>query len=202
VDWDNIERILLVASVAYLYAVFVLRLSGKRTLAKLNAFDLIVTVALGSTLATIVLSKDVTLTEGTIGFSVLIGLQFGIAWLSTRSKAFAGIVKSEPRVLLLTGKFQEEALRRERVTEDEVCAAVRSAGYGDLALVFCVVLETDGSLSVIAESRRGNRSALDSVAGDRDFGESDSYRKSVNETDQKIGSEDEDRWFRAQCSAS
>jgi len=129
-------------------------------------------------------------------------LQFGIAWLSTRSKAFAGIVKSEPRVLLLTGKFQEEALRRERVTEDEVCAAVRSAGYGDLALVFCVVLETDGSLSVIAESRRGNRSALDSVAGDRDFGESDSYRKSVNETDQKIGSEDEDRWFRAQCSAS
>ncbi|HAD46718.1 MAG TPA: DUF421 domain-containing protein, partial [Alcanivorax sp.] len=60
------------------------RVSGKRTLAKMNAFDLVVTVAIGSTLATIVLSKSVALAEGLLALALLIGMQFAISWSSTR----------------------------------------------------------------------------------------------------------------------
>ena len=63
-DWSDIVRVLIVGTAAYVGLVALLRISGKRTLAKLNAFDLVVTVAFGSTLATILLSSDVSYAEG------------------------------------------------------------------------------------------------------------------------------------------
>lgn len=82
--WLGLWRVAVVGMCAYAALVVFLRTSGKRTLAKMNAFDLVVTVALGSTLATVLLSKDVALVEGVLAFAVLIALQFGIAWLSVR----------------------------------------------------------------------------------------------------------------------
>lgn len=75
-SWTTLLRTLVVGVLAYVTMVAFLRISGKRTLSKMNAFDLIVTVALGSTLATVLLSKDVALAEGALAFALLIGLQF------------------------------------------------------------------------------------------------------------------------------
>ena len=146
-------RILFVGIVAYAALVTFLRISGKRTLSKMNAFDLVVTVALGSTLATVVLSKDVALAEGLLGLALLIGLQWVVAWGSSRSERISGLVKSEPKVLYHHGEMNEAALLRERVTAEEIVAAARGSGHGDLADVETVVLETDGTFSVIG--RRG-----------------------------------------------
>ena len=82
-----------------------LRVSGKRTLSKLNAFDLVVTVALGSVLATVVLNSDVSLIEGLLAFVLLCALQYKIAWLSTRLRRFREIIKSEPSLLLRSGEY-------------------------------------------------------------------------------------------------
>ena len=82
--WAGICRVLLVAPLAYVALVILLRVSGKRTLSKFNAFDLVVTVALGSTLATILLSKDVPLMDGVAALALLIVLQYGVSWLSVR----------------------------------------------------------------------------------------------------------------------
>jgi uncharacterized membrane protein YcaP (DUF421 family) len=60
-SWADLGRVLVVGPLAYVSLVLFLRVSGKRTLTKLNAFDLVVTSALGSTLATILLSKSVSL---------------------------------------------------------------------------------------------------------------------------------------------
>ena len=75
-------RTLVVGSLAYGALVLLLRLAGKRTLSKWNAFDLVVTVAFGSTLATVLLSKDTTLVQGVLAFGVLVGLQWSLTWLS------------------------------------------------------------------------------------------------------------------------
>jgi uncharacterized membrane protein YcaP (DUF421 family) len=87
-DWSGIVRTLIVGTLAYGALIVSLRISGKRTLAKLNAFDLIVTVALGSTLATIVLSEDVALAEGVAALLLLIALQYVVAFTSVRSARF------------------------------------------------------------------------------------------------------------------
>ncbi|MCI0753774.1 DUF421 domain-containing protein [Teichococcus vastitatis] len=147
--WFGLLRVLVVGTLAYAALVLLLRVSGKRTLAKLNAFDLIVTVALGSTLATILLSESVALLEGLTAFALLAGLQYLVAWLSVRSRRFGDLVKSEPTLLLHRGRFLEGAMRAQRVTHPEILAALRSSGVSDVAQAAAVVLETDGSLSVI-----------------------------------------------------
>ena len=83
--------------------LLLLRVSGKRTLTKMNAFDLVVTVALGSTLATVLLTKSVALAEGLTAFVLLIFLQFVLIWLSVRSRAVSRLVKSEPTLLAYQG---------------------------------------------------------------------------------------------------
>src|ERR671917_2028562 len=128
--WLELGRVVLVGILAYLALVLFLRLSGKRTLSKMNAFDLIVTVALGSTLATVLLSKDVALAEGVLAFALLILLQFAITWLSVRSERVQELVKARPRLLLHHGRLLPGALREERVTEEEVRAAARTQGIG------------------------------------------------------------------------
>jgi uncharacterized membrane protein YcaP (DUF421 family) len=161
----GLARVILLGASAYLALITILRISGKRTLAKMNAFDLVVTIALGSTLATILLTKDVALAEGVIGFTVLVLLQFVIAFLAIRYRWVEQLVKSRARILLQDGAIDHRALRKERVTESEIHCAVRSAGLGDLSKVAAVVLETDGSLSVVAVADAGDRSALRSIKG-------------------------------------
>ena len=161
--WSVLGRTLLIGGLAYVSLVFMLRVSGKRTLAKMNAFDLVVTVAIGSTLATIVLSKSVALAEGLLALALLIGMQFAISWSSTRMPWLRRVVTGEPRLLLRDGAMLDEALRDARVTREEVRAAVRAAGIGALGDVAAVVLETDGSFSVIAGQPGAALSSLDGV---------------------------------------
>lgn len=96
---SDLVRVAVVGVLAYLTLILFLRISGKRTLAKMNAFDLIIIVALGSILATTLLSSEVSLVEGLTAFIVLIGMQFGIAWLSVQSSTVSGWVKSELTLL-------------------------------------------------------------------------------------------------------
>lgn len=162
-SWAGLLRIVIVGAAAYAALILLLRYSGKRTLAKMNAFDLVITVALGSALATTVLSKDVALAEGVLAFAVLIALQFAISWLSVRSPYVRRLVKSEPQLLFHDGRFLPEAMRRERITEAEIRAAVRAEGIAAMEQVGAVVLETDGSFAVVQTSPQSPASALRGV---------------------------------------
>lgn len=163
--WFGLLRIVVVGTLAYVALVVLLRVSGKRTLSKLNAFDLVVTVALGSILATVVLSKSVPLLEGITAFLLMAGLQYIVAWLSVRSSRFSDFVKSEPTLLLHRGRFLEGNMRTQRVTRAEILAALRSSGAADVGQVAAVVLETDGSLSVIQEGGDAKSGSVDTLSG-------------------------------------
>ena len=101
-----------------------------------------VTVALGSTLATVLLSKDVALAEGAVAMALLISLQFGITWFSVRTAWVRRLVTGEPLMLLYRGEFMTTSLQQARVTQDEVQAAIRGSGIADVTAVEAVVLET------------------------------------------------------------
>ncbi len=150
--WEGIVRTLVVGVLAYLTLVGFLRVSGKRTLAKLNAFDLVVTVALGSTLAAVVLQKSIALAEGATALALLILAQFAVTYVSVRSTAFAKAVRSEPALLAKDGRFCEATMRRERATEAEALSAIRSDGGRGIDEVETMILESDGSMSVSLKS--------------------------------------------------
>ena len=141
------SSILLIGS--YVGLIAILRISGKRTLSKMNAFDLVVTVALGSTLATICLSKDTALLQGLLVLALLVLLQLVVAWISVRSEMFQKIIKARPTLLFHKGNYLDGALLKERVSREEIVAAIRAQGISNLRGVFAVVLETDGSFSVL-----------------------------------------------------
>ena len=158
-------RTVIVSVVAYVVLVLFLRLSGKRTLSKWNAFDFIVTIALGSTLASILTSKNVALAQGALALGLLVGFQFVITWLSVRFKWMRELIKAEPTLLLRDGRILHDALRGQRVTESELRAAVRAKGIGALEDVRAVVLETDGTFSVVRTVETDSCSALADVPG-------------------------------------
>ena len=107
---DTLGRTALTGVLAYVGLILVLRISGKRTLAALNAFDFVVTVALGSTLATILLSSDVSVVRGCVAFVTLIGLQYLVAWSSVRLAVVRKGVRSSPVALVVHGSCRREAM--------------------------------------------------------------------------------------------
>ena len=164
--FDNLHgllRVIFISALAYAWLVLVLRIGGKRLLTKLNAFDLVVTVALGSTLATVLLTKDVAFLEGALAFCMLALLQWLVARQSVSWPWFSRIVRSRPRLLVEDGAYRHAAMVEERVTEGDVDAAIRQGGIGRIEDAAAVVLETDGSMSVI-KRQDGELTALRSVA--------------------------------------
>ncbi|TDN38485.1 DUF421 domain-containing protein [Hymenobacter sp. UV11] len=163
ISWASIGRTLIIGVAAYVGLMLLLRISGKRTLTKMNAFDLVVTVALGSTLATVLLSKSVALADGLTAFALLIALQFSITWLSVRSRTVGQLVKAEPTLLVYQGAFLPAAMRTERITEHELLAALRQHGLASVDKAAAVVLENNGQLSVLKQTTTGPDSALRDV---------------------------------------
>ncbi len=147
--WEGIVRTLVVGFFAYVCLVSFLLISGKRTLAKLNAFDLVVTVALGSILSSILIQQSVPLAEGITALALLIGLQYLVTATSVRWEAFARGVRRSPTLLVRKGEFCTETMRRQRVTEGEVLSAIRASGVSGVENAAEVHLESDGTMSVI-----------------------------------------------------
>ncbi len=164
-NWASLGRIALTGVLIYVAVILLLRLTGKRTLSKWNAFDFIVTIALGSTLATAVVSEQTALFEGILALGLLMGLQYVATWFSVRSDTVRHFLKSEPTLLLYKGEFRHHAMRQERVTDSEVRAALRAHGIGTVEQVGAVILETDGTFTVIEDFDADLPSALIDVAG-------------------------------------
>lgn len=163
--WDDLGRIVPTAVLVYIALVVALRVTGKRSLSKWNAFDFVVTVALGSVLATGVISRTVTALDAVLGLAALVGLQYAVTWLAVRVKCFRRLIKSEPVLLVFNGVWQHDAMLSARVPQEELLAAMRSHGVAQLRDVGAIVLETNGTFSLLRELGDGPAEGLRDVAG-------------------------------------
>jgi uncharacterized membrane protein YcaP (DUF421 family) len=139
---------LFTAIIAYGFIILLLKVSGKRTLSRMNTFDLIVVVALGSILARTILSGG-ALFQGLFALSILAGLQFGLEWLSAKDPRVRRMVTSEPSLIFHKGVFLRKAMTENRISEQDVFAAIRQSGFDDISSIDAVVLESNGDVSVI-----------------------------------------------------
>jgi uncharacterized membrane protein YcaP (DUF421 family) len=149
--------------ITYIAIIIMLRLSGKRTLAKWNSFDFVVTVAFGSILASALLSTKDVFGKGILAFAILIVFQFIITWISVRSSVIQKLIKAEPSLLLYKGEMQHDVMKQERVAEGEILAALRNSGVSAIEDADAVILETDGSFSVLQNIDDSSASALKDV---------------------------------------
>ena len=149
--------------IAYIAVIAMLRISGKRTLAKWNSFDFVVTIALGSVLASTFLSNKDTFGKGLLGFALLVLFQYIITWISVRSSIIQKLIKAEPALLLYHGEMKREIMKKERIAEGEILAALRANGLSAIEDADAVILETDGSFSIIENIDDSSASALKDV---------------------------------------
>ena len=159
-SWYNVERTVTLSVLGFITLIIMLRVSGKRTLSKLNAFDFIFVVACGSLFAATIIEKDVTLVEGVAALATLVVMQLALAEAAVRWKWADRFVNGRPTLLFSHGQFIPRALRKERITEEEVRAAIRAQGIKRVEDVDAVVLENDGSLSVSWASKQPGESSL------------------------------------------
>lgn len=161
--WPSILRTVVLTILTYITMIFFLRVSGKRTLAKMNAFDFIITIALGSAFATVALNKNVTLADGSTAFFLFITLQATLTWLSVRSKRVKNIITSSPTMLLYKGNILWEVLKRERITLEEIHMAARKKGIIDLHQIGLIVLETTGDITIIEDLDKPHIDTLNDI---------------------------------------
>jgi uncharacterized membrane protein YcaP (DUF421 family) len=164
-SWYSVGRTVTLTVIGFAALITLLRVSGKRTLSKLNVFDFVFVVAVGSMFASTVIEKDITLVEGLAGLITLVLIQVVLARVAANWPAAERIINGSPTLLLARGKFIPHALRKERVTEEEVRAAIRAKGINRVEDVHAVIIENDGTLSVAWEAKGpGNSSLIDATA--------------------------------------
>jgi uncharacterized membrane protein YcaP (DUF421 family) len=158
--WHSVARIAVLAALTYFILVAALRVVGEQALAKMSAYDMIVTVALGSVLVTIPLSEGVTLVDGVAAIATVLLLQEVTRRLVKRSRRASRLVTQRPQLVLWEGRLLPDRLLAINVREEEVRAAVRSAGLGSVQEAHAAVLEADGEWSVVSRSNAGDLSAF------------------------------------------
>lgn len=159
-SWESIFKIIILGILTYISFIIMLRISGKRSLSKLNAFDVIVSVALGSILASTITSDSLPLVDGIVAFATLLILQYFISKLSVNSYNFEKLIKSNPVLIFHNGEFLDDVMTAERITKRDLLSILRNDGIYGLDSVQSVVLETDGKFSVIEKSESDSATTM------------------------------------------
>ena len=153
--WSGWVRTAEVAASAFLFYVLIVvmaRIVGKRTTSELNNFDWIINVAVGSLAASGILLENVASLDAVAAIVVLAFCQYITTQAVQRSRTIANIVKAEPTLLTHKGNFLRDAMKRTRISEEEINTALRRNGLTCNADANWVILETNGTLSVIPQS--------------------------------------------------
>ncbi len=148
-NFQTASRIMLSGIIVYSLLILIINRFGKRSIANFSMHDYVVTLALGSIVATTIISKDATLIDGLSGILILLLLQYLITLVSTHYPNFFKWINAQPKVLFLDGQFIEKNLIDNRITENEVYSAIRLQGQTTSDNIAAVLLESNGSLAVI-----------------------------------------------------
>src|SRR6266853_267111 len=137
--------------IVYIFLIVGLRLSGKRELAQLNPFDLIVLLTLSNTVQNAIIGNDNSVTGGIIGATSLLAINYLVVRFLYDHRKLEQIVEGSPDILIEDGKVHEHKLKRELITKEELAAAARKQGFDTLSEVRQCVLEPGGTLTFIAK---------------------------------------------------
>jgi uncharacterized membrane protein YcaP (DUF421 family) len=136
--------------IVYIFLIVGLRLSGKRELAQLNPFDLIVLLTLSNTVQNAIIGNDNSVSGGLIGAAALLAVNYLVVRFLYDHRKIDQLVEGRADILIEDGKVHEQRLKRELITKEELAAAARRQGFDTLSEVQQCVLEPGGTLSFTA----------------------------------------------------
>lgn len=141
------------AVLLYIFILFILRMTGKRQIADLQPFDLIITMAIADLAATAIADTDIPLLYSVVPILALYLVQQTVAALSLRSRRFRTFVCGSPLLLVREGVLQEGIMKEANYTVSDLSDHLRSQAVFDMKSVQYAILETNGNLSVLEKQK-------------------------------------------------
>src|SRR4051812_33126098 len=139
-SWGAIGHVMVATLLVYLFMIAALRYVGEQALAKMSGYDMIVTITIGSVIATVAVSRDISITEGIAALATLLAMQELVRRAQARSLRVHHLVREPPRIFVWDGKLLEDRLLSSNLSADEVRAAIRREGYCAFEQVQAVIL--------------------------------------------------------------
>jgi len=136
--------------IVYLVLVVLLRLFGKRELAQLNPFDLVVLLSLSNTVQNAIIGDDNSVTGGVIGAFGLLAINWLVVRVLFRSQRLTHAIEGQSAVLISNGQIDLKALERESLTREELLSVIHKQGFEDFDQVHKCLLEPNGTFYVEA----------------------------------------------------
>jgi uncharacterized membrane protein YcaP (DUF421 family) len=137
--------------VVYAFLVVGLRLAGKRELAQLNPFDLIVLLTLSNTVQNAIIGEDNSVTGGLIGAATLLALNHFVVKYLYNHEGLDRLIEGDPDVLVEAGKIRMERLKKELMTVAELEVAAHKQGFASLDEIDRAVLDPGGNIAFFAK---------------------------------------------------
>ena len=144
--WELVLR----AFATYVFMIVLLRITGKRQVGQLAPFDLVLLLVLSNAVQNSINGGDNSLIGGFISAIALVGANYTLSYVTYRSKRVAALVEGRPQVLIHNGHLFTEVMRKEKLTQHELDAALRAAGVACIEHVHFAILENNGQISVRA----------------------------------------------------
>ncbi len=134
--------------IVYLFLVVFLRLFGKRELAQLNPFDLVVLLSLSNTVQNAMIGDDNSVSGGLIGAFALLAINWVLAWALFRSPKITAQLEGSPTTLIRDGVVDEAALKSQTLTHEDLITVLNRNGFNDPAEIQHCILEPNGTFYV------------------------------------------------------
>lgn len=144
----SLLAIVLTAVGIYIATIIFTRIAGKRSFSKMSSFDFAMTVAIGSLIATTVLSNSVSLLQGIVGMAAVYTLQISVA-IFRRFDFVEKLIDNKPLLLMDGRDILHKNLKKARVTESDLRSKLREANVLELSQVRAVIFETTGDIAVL-----------------------------------------------------
>lgn len=162
-SWEELGWLAVSAVAIYAAVLAVVRVNGLRSFSKMSSVDFVVTIAIGSVVASVA-ATTTSVAAGVCAVVVLFGVQFLATTLRRHDR---GLLDNSPEVLMIGSELRHDVMRRRRVTEGDVRGKLRESGATSLDDVICVILETTGDVSVLKRQQGGKLDPwiLDDVTG-------------------------------------
>lgn len=136
-------------AILYLLLIVGLRLTGKRQIGELEPIELVLTMLLSDLASVPMQDFGIPLVNGVIPIVTLLAMSMLLSCVSLRNVRFRTLICGKPAIIIRNGKLQQDAMRHNRLTLDELFEELRTQGVTDISDVKYAVLETGGQLSVL-----------------------------------------------------
>jgi uncharacterized membrane protein YcaP (DUF421 family) len=147
-DIPVVEKVLR-SVVVYLFILVAFRLTGKRQVGQLTPFDLVLLLLISNVVQNAIIGNDNSLGGGLIGAVTILVVNWLVNEITYRSKRVRRLLEAQPTILVHNGRILHDNLAHERVTMDDLLAALRRNGVADVSHVRVAMLEENGGISVI-----------------------------------------------------